>query len=179
VGEVAPDVHPKYGDICRHSHFHVGIALDFDGDIWNRVDGGQGGSKAGRDVIKRIRGTQAYDSTKLQGWVDIELFFESAAQTTTQVPDWLAGWWKVMWRGQAYYYYFDRNHHVKWTQLVPKAVSQPPSVVRDTGNVAVDSNALTVRWGATRTVEKFNRIGMKNEMRGTWNDVEPLTAARM
>src|SRR5262245_15310311 len=42
-----PDNRPKYGDICRYAHFHVGVSLDFDGDIWNHADSGQGGRSTG------------------------------------------------------------------------------------------------------------------------------------
>jgi hypothetical protein len=175
-----PDARPKFGDICRHTKFHVGISLDFEGDVWTHVDGGQGGPSSGRDVIKRIRSQQSYDYTKLQGWVDIDLYFGGSAQTALPVPDWLPGWWKVMWRGQAFYYYFDRNHQAKWTQVVPQKISQPPAFASDTASLTIDSaQALTLRWNATGSVEKFNRVGTKSEMKGTWKDIEPLTAARM
>src|SRR5439155_1233090 len=100
------DNRPKYGDICRHTAFHVGVSLDFDGDKWNHVDAGQGGKKAGHDILKRTKGTSSNDYTKLQGWIDIELYF-SAAPLIGPIPDWLLGWWKVLWRGQDFYYYFD------------------------------------------------------------------------
>lgn len=178
-----PDVRPKFGDICRHRHFHVGVSLDFEGDVWNRCDGGQGGKNAGRDIIKRIRGTQAYDHTKLIGWIDIELYFGAGAQPSTQtspVPEWLVGWWKVMWRSQAYYYYFDRNHQAKWTQVVPQKTSQPPASARDTGKVSVESSAaFSVRWNNTGTVEKFSRVGTKNEMKGTWKGLEPMSGTKL
>ena len=175
-----PDVRPKFGDICRHTKFHVGISLDFDGDFWNRADGGQGGPSAGRDVIKRIRSQETYDYSKLQGWVDIERYFGEVAQTGLPIPDWLPGWWKVMWRGQAFYYYFDRNYQVQWTLVAPKTSSQPPSGMRDTASVSIDSAiALTATWSATGSVEKFSRVGTKNEMKGMWKDLEPLTATKI
>lgn len=40
------DVRPKYGDICRHTAFHVGVSLKLDeGDFWNHADAGQAGPK--------------------------------------------------------------------------------------------------------------------------------------
>jgi hypothetical protein len=93
------DVRPKYGDIVRHKAFHVDIALDFVGDKWNTVDGGQGGPQYGKDeeddqgrkivgkligghdIVKRVERT--YDATKLQGWVDLELYLGASAQPPT------------------------------------------------------------------------------------------------
>ena len=170
------DVRPKYGDICRHTAFHVGISLDFDGDIWNHVDAGQGGPKAGHDIIKRTRGSAPYDYTKLQGWIDLDLYF-SAAQTVP-VPDWLFGWWKVMWRGQLYYYYFDANYRVQWTRIVPINTLLPPNDSEDTGTVEFKvPSTVTIRWGASGSVEVFAKPATDNgPMLGKWNNTEPLTA---
>ena len=173
------DARPKYGDIFRPTSFHMGISLDFEGDTWNTVESGQGGPKAKRDIIKRKQTT--YDASKLQGWVDLELYFGFAAQVGP-VPEWLVGWWNVTWRGQTYYYYFDRNRLAKWTQVQPQDTSQPPLVARDTGNFAVEGlNSVTTRWGATGSVEKFSRVPETDDqkMGGTWNGTEPLSAAKM
>jgi hypothetical protein len=172
------DVRPKFGDICRLSKFHVNVSLDFEGDIWTHVDGGQGGPTTGYDIVRRIRDKTVYDPGKLLGWVDIELYFGAAVQTVP-LPLWLPGWWKVMWRAQPFYYYFDLNNQVKWTQVLPVSTVQPPAVPRDTGSVAVDTlNSITIRWGATGTIEKLNKSG-NNQMQGTWNDMESLSAAKM
>jgi hypothetical protein len=170
---------PKYGDIFRPKSFHMGISLDFDGDTWNTVESGQGGPKAGRDIIKRKQTT--YDGSTLQGWVDLELYFGSAAQSGP-VPEWLPGWWQVTWRGQTYYYYFDRNRQAKWTQNLQQSASQPPVAANDTGNFAIDANGtITIRWGASGSVENFSRVLVtpNEQMRGTWNGTEPLTAVKM
>jgi hypothetical protein len=176
----ASDSRPKYGDIFRPKSFHMGISLDFDGDTWNTAESGQGGPKSKRDIIKRKQTT--FDASKLQGWVDLELYFDYPAQAGP-VPDWLAGWWKVTWRGQDYYYYFDSNRQVKWTQILPQDTSQPLLIARDTGKFALQPpNSLTIRWGATGSVEKFVRVPVTEEnerMSGKWNDTEPLTAVKM
>lgn len=175
------DVRPKYGDICRHTAFHVGVSLDFDGEIWNHVDAGQGGPKAGHDILKRTRSAQPYDYKKLQGWIDIELFFGSAGTATGPIPEWLLGWWEVTWRAEAYYYYFDRSHQVKWTQSRPRDTSKPPMLANDTGSVTVEvPSSVMIRWGATGSVEKFTRpLTNGDPMEGTWNDQESLTAETM
>ncbi len=66
---------PQYGDILRHTAFHVDVALDFDDEILLRAAGGQGGKSAGHDIIKRIRGTSNYDPKRIMGWIDIDLYF--------------------------------------------------------------------------------------------------------
>jgi hypothetical protein len=181
---VADGPRPKYGDIFLRKKagtkiLHQGISLDFNGTTWNKAESGQGGKNLGYDVIKRNKST--YPGSALQGWVDLELYFGPAAQIGP-VPDWLFGWWKVTFRGQAYYYYFDRNRQVKWTQIPPPDTSQPPLAPRDTGTFAVlVTNAVITRWGATGSVEKF--IVMWNDpdeqMRGIWNGTERLTAVSM
>lgn len=176
------DNRPKFGDICRHASFHVGVSLDFDGDVWNRCDSGQGGKGVGYDVIKRIRGTGPYDPKKLVGWVDIEIYFgegSSPSQTTNPVPEWLPGWWYVSWRNQPYYYYFDRSNKVKWTQVKPKDPNQPVTAANDTGAVTVENpTAISIRWGNTGSIEKLSLLG-GGRMSGTWNGKEPLSASRI
>jgi hypothetical protein len=108
---------------------------------------------------------------------------KSRKVTESPVPEWLVGWWKVTWRGQAYYYFFDHNRQVKWTQILPQSTSQPPLIASDTGNFAVElPNSVTIRWGATGSVEKFSRVPAtddEEEMSGKWNGTEPLTAVKM
>jgi hypothetical protein len=180
---VADGPRPKYGDIFLRKKagtkiLHQGISLDFNGATWNTPEAGQGGKNTGYDIIKRKQ--TIYPGDALLGWVDLELYFKSAAQTGP-APEWLVGWWKVTWRGQAYYYYFDRNRQVKWTQILPGDTSQPPLAASDTGTSAVEpNNAVTTRWGATGSVEKFSIVfGTGAQMEGTWNGTEPLTAASM
>jgi hypothetical protein len=72
--ESTPDNRPMYGDILRHSAFHVDVALDFDGDILLRAAGGQGGKKAGHDIVRRVRGASKYDPKSLMGWINIDLY---------------------------------------------------------------------------------------------------------
>jgi hypothetical protein len=70
-----PDNRPQYGDILRHTAFHVDVALGFDGDILLRAAGGQGGKGVGHDIIKRVRGAASYDPRRLMGWIDIDIYF--------------------------------------------------------------------------------------------------------
>lgn len=186
-----PDNRPKYGDICRFSKFHVGVSLEFEGDIWTHADSGQGGRTAGFDIIKRIRDKEPYTSQKLLGWVDIEIYFgeSSGASTGTEttpdqpanpVPDWLQGWWDVRWRGQSFYYYFDRSREVTWTQIAPLDRSRPSLVYNDKGKLAIGvPNALSIVWSKTGSIEKFENPLNTPNMKGMWNDKEPLAATKM
>ncbi len=177
------DTRPRYGDVFlirSSSSLHMGISLDFEGDKWNTVESGQGGPKAKCDIIKRKQCN--YDDSKHIGWVDLELYFDPATQLVP-VPDWLVGWWKVIWRAQAYYYYFDRNRQVKWTQNLPSNTLQPPMIASDTGSFAVEGvYAVTIRWGATGSVEKLGRLPTTTDdlqIGGTHNGTERLTAVKM
>jgi hypothetical protein len=170
---------PKYGDIFRPTKFHMGISLDFEGEMWNTVESGQGGKRTGYDIIKRKQ--QKWDPNLIQGWVDIEIFLGIQGQPALPVPDWLTGWWNVTWRDQLYYYYFDRNREVKWTKVQPQGTTQPPLMPMDTGKVTIEPlNVITVRWNATGSVEKFVKAPVVTEqMGGSWNDKELLTAYKM
>jgi hypothetical protein len=71
----AKDNRPQYGDILRHTAFHVDVCAGYDGDMLIRAAGGQGGRAAGHDIIKRVHGPAAYNWANLSGWIDIDLYF--------------------------------------------------------------------------------------------------------
>jgi hypothetical protein len=131
---------PKYGDIFTRypPKMHMGISLDFkDDDTWNTVESGQGGKAAGHDALGRF--ARSWANYTVAGWVDLELYFEGFP-----VPEWLVGWWVVTWQKQTFYYNFDRNHQVIWTQIQPPNSSLPPSDVRDTGRLMVGDSLVTI-----------------------------------
>ena len=171
---------PQYGDILLHTGLHEDVALDFDGDILNRMAAGQGGRSVGCDILCRVRGKGSYNFANLQGWVDIDLYFE-AAPSTVPIPNWLLGWWEVGWRSSPYFYLFERNGHVRWSPLRPQSNTQPIQVPRDTGDVTVAADGgIKIRWGATGSVETFKQVaGTPDEMKGTWNGREPLSAWKL
>lgn len=172
---------PKYGDIFRPKKFHMGVSLDFQGDLWNTAESGQGGKSTGYDIVKRKQ--NPWDANLLQGWLDIELFFGPGVVNPGPIPDWLPGWWNVTWQARDYYYFFDRTGQVKWTKVKPRSTKFPPQVVDATGNYVVEFRKdVTLQWfGPTGSVEKFSRnpgIGIQ-PMRGTLNGKDQLTAVRM
>ena len=92
------DARPKKGDIVKGKGQHVFVSIKFDDNgKWHTVEGGQGGPqyattqekdvdgtpiwplKGGHDIVKRSEKDQ-YDSSQLEGWIDLELFVGAAAQ---------------------------------------------------------------------------------------------------
>ena len=95
---------------------------------------------------------------------------------------WLPGWWKVTWRGDTFFYFFERNGQVKWTPFPPVSTTHSIATPRDTGTyTCAAGNAVTIQWGATGSVEAFHRVlvTIEDEMRGTWNGREPLSAEKL
>lgn len=180
------DNRPNYGDILRHASFHVDVALDFDGDVLLRAAGGQGGPKAGCDVIKRVRSAGPYDPKKLEGWIDIDVYFASATTPTTSDVElaWLHGWWTV-WDGNTYYYYFAPQGLVQYIETKPAARTPPPPHPLNTGRYSYSSTdgVLVIDWnpldgGATRETFR-NAFHGVNTMKATSNRYSPLVATKI
>ncbi len=96
------------------------------------------------------------------------------------VPVWLPGWWVVTWRGQTYYYHFDKLLGAAWTPFPPINALFAVVGARDLGRVTVTSpSEVSVVWNGTGAVEKFVvQPGTPQAMAGTWRGVEPLKAQR-
>jgi hypothetical protein len=188
---------PQPGDILKHAITHVDVALGFAGNILRRVAAGQGDGTIYSthprprdaktrameyDCLRRINGAGPYNYQRLEGWLDIDLFFGSGVAQNVPAPDWLVGWWRVTWRGMLYFYYFDRNYEARWTQMAPWSTEYPPLFASDIGDFTVDGfNTVTTTWRKTGSVEKFSLKYYSNsvEMRGTWNGTEPIAAIKM
>jgi hypothetical protein len=170
----APDAKPKFGDICRYTAFHVGVSLGFDGDYWKSADAGQGGPKAGQDLLRRKYRNYTHDWTKLQGWVDLDLYFGNVPDPNIPNPPWLLGWWQIHWRGQYWYYYFNQSNTVMWTQQAPSSPDVVPlSMPYNQGQLTVTGpTSFTIVWNDSGSVETFNMQGSGNQVMGMWNDRE-------
>ena len=174
------DRRPKYGDVFvklpRYSH--VGISLDFVGDVWNTAESGQG-LVGQRDKLMRC--SRTFDAAKIAGWVDIEVLCEP---DPLPPPAWLVGWWQVTWRNQSYYYYLAPDRTARWTRVPPLPVTPAPlahSAPR-TGNFTFDSPAgVTIRWLDSGSVEVFTRGSgaAEGDMTGTWNDSDRVEATKL
>ena len=73
---------PQCGDILRHKAFHVDVAMGLVNGVLVRVAGGQSSHPRPKadvsgeyDNVKRVTGSQAYDFSKLDGWLDLDKFF--------------------------------------------------------------------------------------------------------
>jgi hypothetical protein len=174
----SPTNWPYYGDICRHKSFHVGVSLDFIGEQWEHADAGQGGKGVGCDILKRTLSKTNYDWTKLEGWVDIEVYYGTAPQLGA-VPDWLQGWWNINWRGDNYYYFFNVDRRVKWTQQKPRDLISRPLSAEGTGNFTIDDKWVAIYW-ESGTVEVFQRSDSDDaHMEGRYNNMEDISGDRM
>ncbi len=147
---------PKYGDVVRWTKYHVCVSEGFDGDIWNHCDAGQGGSKTGYDILKRVQETQDFDHTKLLGWLDIDIAFgDGASAATEQSPDWLLTWWQVKFRGSRFYYEFRPDKTCSWTTHVPISSSQHAGKDVPAGRwVVTKDKRVNITWN-TGTTESF------------------------
>lgn len=179
------DNRPSYGDILRHASFHVDVALDFDGDVLLRAAGGQGGPKAGCDIIQRVRAAGPYDPKNLQGWIDIDIYFGSVTTSTTSDSElaWLYGWLTV-WDGNTYYYYFAPQGLVQYIETAPTAGTPPPQHPRNTGQYSYSNpGVLVIDWpaldgGVTRETFK-NAFRGVSTMNATSSRYSPLVATKI
>jgi hypothetical protein len=177
----ADDVYPDTGDILRHASFHVDVALEWEGALLLRAASGQGGKNAGCDIIKRVGGTAPYQSSKLQGWLDIEKLLGDA--TASSGPEWFQGWWKV-WDGNTYYYYFEPLGQVSYVKSRPLTKNAPKYPV-SRGRYRYEDSAgrLTIDWqsvGEGSTRETFwNAAPNAGMMNATSSRYSPLVATRL
>lgn len=147
----ADGLRPKYGDILRHTKFHIDVALDFQDDILVRAASGQGdlSQPIGKrfDIVKRVVGSGPYDWKSLEGWVDIEIFFGESAGQSTSLPNWLNEWWVISDGSETYYYFFHKFGFVYYTKSRPMSFYTPPSNKFNEGVVSFEpSKAITIKW---------------------------------
>jgi hypothetical protein len=188
----ASGARPQYGDILRHTAFHVDVARGFENKVLLRIAGGQSFHKRPTndvskeyDNIIKVRGKADYQSSALQGWLDIEKYFESPPAS---LPTWVVGWWKVLWRGGTYYYYLAADRSARWTQTTPTAYTPPPLVssAPRTGSFAFTyPDKVKITWTDSGNVEAYTtqQFTPKNEaglvMVGTWQQWEPIVATKL
>ena len=91
------------------------------------------------------------------------------------------GWWEVVWRGQSFYYYFEKTGRVGWTQQKPKSLKQPLPIPQGSGyHFHRLASKMQVVWSQTGSVEEFETLKVAaGTMTGMWNGSEPMTAKRM
>lgn len=195
---------PRVGDILRHTIFHVDVAAGWKGtnnkvsNEWSagarliRVAAGQSSHprpttsvESEFDALKWVTGERAYDASKLQGWLDIDLFFEPAPVPGPSLA-WLEGWWKV-WDGSFYFYFFGTGGAVQYTKTQPANTRVAPKYPANRGRYSYDAanNKLVVTWNlpagtTTAAVETFeNAIPGCRQMNATSTLYSPLVATRL
>lgn len=104
-----------------------------------------------------------------------------APEPAAATPAWLSGWWQVVWRGEAYYYFFHQGGQASYIRTRPVNVTQAPTMPQDTGTYTMGlGDEVTIRWNATGTVERLRRAaGSAQHMSGTWNGVEQIEANKL
>jgi hypothetical protein len=165
---------PKFGDILYWKSTHTDIAMDPDGGLLWRMASGQGGPKWDKsktppqllyndqnydlnqsfDMINKItsRGKDGnpvnWDWSLVDGWVDLEL----AWRQVQPVPQWLLGWWEHVFddSGETYWYYYGRDHVVRWTGKRPVSFTSPV-MANDGGAGAFTTNepkGVAIKWNS-------------------------------
>lgn len=93
-------------------------------------------------------------------------------------PDWLLGWWEIRWRNTSYFYLFEPNGRVKWSENRPGSKASNMTTVNDNGSCFCLGRNVAIDWLSTGTKEEFD-LTAAGAMKGTWNSSEPLTAKKL
>jgi len=90
---------------------------------------------------------------------------------------WVHGWWTFTWRGADYFYHFDKDGRVWWTQTRPGPAMPPPADLSRHGYwFARHHHRIDMCWTRTGTFEHVQRTDPSHVV-GTSND-EPLEGTR-
>ena len=178
------------GDILRHTIFHVDVAAGWEGRKLKRVAAGQSNHprptqsvEAEFDCLKWVTGAINYDAAKLQGWLDLDLYF-GAAPAVSPTLGWPNGWWKV-WDGNYYYYFFGPGGLVQYTKTKPSNTNGPPKRADNTGSYTyTPPDELVITWkqvlGAEAACREtfYNAVPGCQQMNVRSNLYSPLVATR-
>ncbi len=88
-----------------------------------------------------------------------------------------AGWWRMTWRSQTYYYYFERSGRAYWTRRAPVTRVAGPGAFEGRGYWFDFTTQVKIAWTATGTLEVHSRQGVG--MTGVVNDTEAITGSKM
>lgn len=176
---------PGFGDVAvKANRGHVFVIMDI--KPYKTIQGGFLGSGrriapgkteddpgVGFDTIGV--GNGAFDPGELAGWLNIDLL----VPPKPAVPQWALGWWRVDWDEDTYYYYFDPNWNVTWTEVKPRDALQllvPKDGGR--GTFTVDSS-LNIKWvSGSREQFWYGNTGWPMEFWGKHNNEGVLRVRR-
>lgn len=159
-------------------NLHVGINLSVEGDVWNTIEGGQGGPGSGVDKVARVK--HKYDTSHLLGWVDMRLL----ASGQPALPDWLLGTWMIYAGKQNFVY--SVNRYGEFTQKAYKPTGSDDAPNLDTGKLlSITGDVVKVRWDREGGIEVFtydrwgSAPGMIERMNGVAADGSAMNGARV
>lgn len=133
---------PQTGDVFRMKKWHVGVSVDFDGDIWRTAESGQGGRRTGYDIIKRLKKPWAPDT--LKGWADIDVLMDLLG---SRAANWLKGWWRFEIGDRREWVFVPEKGDALGFDQAPANLKARPVGGR-AGKVRLDEddNGLTIIW---------------------------------
>ncbi|WP_342363048.1 hypothetical protein [Terrarubrum flagellatum] len=138
---------PGYGDVFRPIKFHMGVSLDFSGDMWNTAESGQGGPGVdytkGFDVVKRKQ--TLWNPASLQGWVDIEILM----RIVQKAPKWMIGWWRFEVGPTKEFVYFAERGAARAFPSPPANIKiAPPQTGGKSGSLTYDEDTqgVAIAW---------------------------------
>lgn len=145
---------------------HMGVSLDFAGDLWNTVESGQGGPgldyTKGFDIIRRKQ--QPWSPANLEGWVDIEILMKIAAKA----PKWMIGWWRFEVNATKEFVWIPERGSVKSFDTPPPNVKQPPTSEGKKGGMTYDEDSkdYTIIWEGNAIADTLRHLPNVDYMLG-------------
>jgi len=137
---------------------HVGIVYDVIGSTITTVDGGQGGSAAGKDYIKWR--TWLYNPADMTGWVDLEKYFEDETTIRTK----LQGRWEVQIGWKPWYYTFSQPNKVDYADRAQ------PTQILGTGKWKIDDrHKLRIDWDNLDSWDEWDLPLVEKGQVGQWH----------
>ena len=93
----------------------------------------------------------------------------------------MLGWWQVVWRGNTYYYFFEKSGNVAYTKHKPANLTHPLVAADGRGYWFRLPHHVGMCWTETGTFVTLNvhhhRVAAHLEGKGSGND--PLVADKM
>lgn len=99
----------------------------------------------------------------------------------TNASNSVLGYWRVLWRGAVYYYYFARAGRASYSKAKPGNLAAQPASAEGRGHWFEAASGVNISWTVTGSLESFMAPTMftGSVMAGTWNGSEPLIATRL
>jgi hypothetical protein len=133
---------PGYGDPFKPKKQHMGVSVEFVGDMWHTAESGQGGPgedyTQGRDIIRRKQ--TPWDPNTLEGWVDIDILMRISQKS----PRWMIGWWRFKVGTAEEFVYLPERGLARAFPEAPKNPKLPVTAGGKAGSLTQDEDTLGV-----------------------------------